>query len=165
MIADQGAIEDFVHLEAELLDSGDFDEWLKLFSEDAYYWIPLNPTQDSPLSGPSHIYETKDALYARVLRLKDPMNLPQQPASRCSRILGRIRIKGGDGTTENPIQITNGFHLAEALPHRDSDPTLRLFAGTCQYGLRATDSSISILWKRVDLINSQMGLHGVSILI
>ena len=32
---------DFIAREAALLDEGQFDDWLALFTEDGHYWVPL----------------------------------------------------------------------------------------------------------------------------
>ncbi|MCW5770490.1 MAG: hypothetical protein KIT16_02555 [Rhodospirillaceae bacterium] len=150
--------------EALLLDERRFDEWLELLTDDAWYWVPLDPRQRRPLDGPSHIYETRDALLARVYRLKDPQNLTQQPPSRCSRVMGRPYHVAGDGEgTETVVRAS--FHLAESRPHQDADESFRHFAGTITYGLVGDDGASRIRWRRVDLINSEKGLHGVSILI
>ena len=80
------AVEDFVQAEGDMLDRSEFEAWLDLFTDDSYYWVPLSADQPHPTSGPSHVYDTKDALLARVLRLRDPQNVTQQPPSRCSRV-------------------------------------------------------------------------------
>ena len=45
---DQHAIERFLYQEARLLDEGQLDEWLALFTADAYYWIPCNANDVDP---------------------------------------------------------------------------------------------------------------------
>ena len=161
------AIADLADLEAELLDGRRFDEWLALLTEDFWYWIPLTPDQPGPLSGPSHVWESRDALTARILRLQDPNNLPQQPPSRVSRILGRPRAVQGSEDWHGHVDLVARlpFHLIEALPHHDADSATRIFAGTLTYGLVRQAADLRIRWRRVDLINSEKGLHGVSILL
>lgn len=156
----------FIDWEALLLDERRFDEWLELFTDDGWYWIPLIPGQQGPLDGPSHLYETKDALLARVYRLKDPQNLPQQPPSRCSRIMGRPFLveRGPSGAPAHAV-VRTPFHLVESRPHHDADEGLRHFAGTITYGLVGSGDSRKIRWRRVDLVNSEKGMHGISILI
>ena len=34
--------EDFLYLEADLLDKRDYDAWLKLFTRDGIYWLPMD---------------------------------------------------------------------------------------------------------------------------
>jgi len=41
----------------------------------------------------------------------------------------------------------------------------RLFAGEARYGLRAEGEAFRIAWKRVDLLNSEAGPRGVSVLL
>ena len=57
------------------------------------------------------------------------------------------------------------FHLAEALPHHDADDSLRIFAGAASWCLLPHEDGFRIRWKRVDLINSEMGMYGVSIIL
>ena len=160
-------ITNFIDREALLLDTRRFDDWLGLFTEDAWYWIPLTPDQEGPLDGPSHVYETRDALLARIYRLKDPQNFPQQPPSRCCRLMGRPFIIAAEGAAAAGADMVAraSFQLVELLPHRDADEGLRHFAGTITYGLVGTGADLSIRWRRVDLINSEKGMHGVSILL
>jgi 3-phenylpropionate/cinnamic acid dioxygenase small subunit len=40
------ALIDLVYLEARLIDEKRFEEWYELYTEDAFYWVPL--TQDQP---------------------------------------------------------------------------------------------------------------------
>ena len=40
---DAGACEAFLVHEARLLDDGRFEEWLALFTTDAWYWVPAQP--------------------------------------------------------------------------------------------------------------------------
>ena len=47
----------FVIREARLIDEKRFDEWYELFTEDAYYWVPLAPGQSDPLAHNSLAYE------------------------------------------------------------------------------------------------------------
>ncbi len=149
--------------EGMLLDERRFDDWLALLTEDAWYWVPLHPDQQHPLEGPSHVYDTRDALLARVYRLKDPQNLPQQPPSRCARVVGRPFVVAGEAAGE--LTVRAPFQLVESLPHHDAEDATRIFAGTITYGLRRQGAELRIRWRRVDLINSHKGLHGVSILV
>ena len=42
-------VEQFLYHEARLLDTGQFEAWLDLFTEDATYWLPLERDQTGPL--------------------------------------------------------------------------------------------------------------------
>ena len=71
----------FVLREARLLDEKRFDEWYELFTEDAYYWVPLAAAQTDPLAHNSLAYEDKLLLKLRIERLKLPTAYAQKPAS------------------------------------------------------------------------------------
>ena len=49
--------EAYLIAEARLLDAGRFEEWLALFAEDGFYWIPAGPGQSDPLNHLSIFYE------------------------------------------------------------------------------------------------------------
>ena len=61
--------EAFLVHEAELLDEGRFADWLALFTENAWYWVPSEPNQDSPLTTVSLMYDDRKLLETRVRRL------------------------------------------------------------------------------------------------
>jgi len=158
-------LADFVDLEADLLDDRRFDEWLDLFTDDAVYWVPLTPDQADPRDAPSLIWETKDALTARVLRLGDPQTIVQQPYSRWRRIMGRVRAEPPTGNGDATIAVRAAFHLVEAVANHDAEDLARIFAGTVRWDLVDTaDEGLRIRRKRIDLVNSERGLYGVSVL-
>ncbi len=48
MTQDPQAIEAFLVHEARLLDERRFEDWLDLFTDDGWYWVPIEPDQDNP---------------------------------------------------------------------------------------------------------------------
>ena len=46
---------DFVVREARLLDERAYDAWNALFTDDAFYWIPLVPDQADGIHHTSHM--------------------------------------------------------------------------------------------------------------
>ena len=71
--------------EARLLDEAKFDDWLALFTADAWYWVPSEPDQDNPHDTVSLMYDDRRLLETRVRRLASPRMYSQEPRSRCSR--------------------------------------------------------------------------------
>ena len=59
----------FLEHEARLLDESKFDDWLALFTADAWYWVPSEPNQDNPHDIVSLIYDDRRLLETRVRRL------------------------------------------------------------------------------------------------
>lgn len=100
----QHDIEQFLFMEARLLDDGQFDEWLDLFTEDCRYWMPVRETAmalaDS-VRGERDLAifdDDKNFLRARVSRLtKTPMAHAEQPRSRTRHLVSNVSIVDCDG--------------------------------------------------------------------
>jgi benzoate/toluate 1,2-dioxygenase beta subunit len=156
-----GRVGAFLEEEAELLDARRWRDWFDLFLPDAWYWVPVSTDQTDPMASPSHLFEPAPVIRARVERLMEAKLIPQSPPSRTSRLIGGIRVE----TTAHdpPIRARCRFHLVEARVVHDADEIRRLWAGTCSYGLADTSDGLRIAWKRVDLVDSEAGLTGLSV--
>lgn len=157
------AVADFLSHESDLLDERRFTEWMALFREDAYYWIPVRPDQSRPEDAPSHIYDSYVALVARVQKLEDRRNIAQEPPSRTCRLLGLPRILRAKN---DQLVCRSKFHLAEARPAiaGESQRPSRSFSGVATHTLAWQDGGFRIAGKRIDLIDSETAYEGISIL-
>ena len=79
---DLARCEQFLMHEARLLDEAKFDDWLALFTADAWYWVPSEPNQDNPHDTVSLMYDDRRLLETRVRRLASPRMYSQEPRSR-----------------------------------------------------------------------------------
>jgi benzoate/toluate 1,2-dioxygenase beta subunit len=145
--------EQFLVHEARLLDEGRFDEWLSLFTSDAWYWVPSEPNQASPYDTVSLIYDDRRLLETRVRRLASPRIYSQEPRSRTSRMIGNVTI---EEAAANACTVRSKFQLLEYRRE-----TQRIFGGTCLHRLLRADSALQIAWKRVDLVNCDAPLEGL----
>ncbi len=145
--------EQFLVREARLLDDARFDEWLGLFTADAWYWVPSEPNQANPRDIVSLIYDDRRLLETRVRRLSSPRIYSQEPRSRTSRMVGNVTIEEADGTGTT---VRSKFQLIEY--RRESQ---RLFGGTSFHRLLRGDRGIQIAWKRVDLVNCDAPHEGL----
>ena len=89
--------EQFLEHEARLLDEAKFDDWLALFTADAWYWVPSEPDQANPHDTVSLIYDDRRLLETRVRRLASPRMYSQEPRSRTSRIVANVDDRGCRG--------------------------------------------------------------------
>lgn len=148
------AYTEFLVSEARLLDEARFDEWLALFTEEAWYWVPSQPGQASPHDTVSLIYDDRRLLETRVRRLASPRIYSQEPRSRTSRIVGNITI---EETSENEGDlIRSKFQLVEFRRERQL-----IYAGTQFHRLKRAGSGFQIASKRVDLVNCDAELEGL----
>src|SRR5215469_12046998 len=105
---DLARCERFLLHEARLLDDGNFDDWLALFTPDAWYWVPSEPDQDNPHDTVSLIYDDRRLLETRVRRLSSPRIYSQEPRSRTSRIVANVAIEEADArecTVRSKFQV------------------------------------------------------------
>jgi 3-phenylpropionate/cinnamic acid dioxygenase small subunit len=145
--------EAFLVHEAELLDDGKFEHWLALFMEDAWYWVPSEPNQDSPLTTVSLMYDDRKLLETRVRRLASPRMHAQEPRSRTSRIVANVTLRERKPAS---ALVRSKFMMVE---YRRGDQ--RLFAGTSFHELVRMDGALRIASKRVDLVNCDAPLDGL----
>jgi 3-phenylpropionate/cinnamic acid dioxygenase small subunit len=152
---DLRSCEQFLLHEARLLDEARFDDWLALFTPDAWYWVPSEPDQPDPHETVSLIYDDRRLLETRVRRLASPRMYSQEPRSRTSRIVANVSIEEAD---RGAATVRSKFVMIEF--RRDSQ---RIFAGTAFHRLVQADNGIRIAWKRVTLVNCDAPMDGITV--
>jgi len=147
------AAESLLLHEARLLDEARYDEWLALFTEDAWYWVPSQPDQASPHDTVSLIYDDRRLLETRVRRLANPHIHAQTPPARASRVVANVTIEESDAAA---LVVRSKLVMVESRRNAQ-----RLFAATCRHRLVARGGDPRIAWKRVDLVNCDAELEGL----
>ena len=147
----------FVIREARLLDEKRFDEWYDLFTEDAYYWVPLAPGQPDALQHNSLAYEDKLLLQLRIERLKRPNAFSQKPASRCHNLLKTPEVEKSDDAKGEYLTRTQMIYTETR-----GDESQR-YAATAWHSLVRADNQLKIRLKRVDILNSDAALPSIQL--
>jgi 3-phenylpropionate/cinnamic acid dioxygenase small subunit len=150
---------DFVVKEAQLLDAKRFEEWNALFTDDAYYWVPLVPDQPDGINHTSHMYEDKLLRDLRIERLKSPRAFSQLPPSRCHHLLQTPTVETFDEAA-NRYVVRTEFHYTEAQAD-----DLQFYVGTCFHHLVDQGGQLKMTLKRVNLINCDAALPAVQLFI
>jgi p-cumate 2,3-dioxygenase beta subunit len=147
-------VEDFLYHEADLLDRWRLDDWLKLLTDDASYYVPPNDKPDA-----DHrftLFTVADdivRLRERIIRLKDPNCHAEFPPSRTRRMISNVRI---DGVEDGLISVSANFAI---FRHRRNEP-VRQFVGRYRYKLRRTDEGLKIHERRAILDAEELGQMG-----
>jgi 3-phenylpropionate/cinnamic acid dioxygenase small subunit len=150
---------DFVVHEAYLLDRKRYDEWLDLFTDDAFYWVPLAQDQPDGLNQTSHLYEDKLLRTLRVERLKSPRAFSQQPPSRAHHLLQTPVVELSDPAANHHL-LRTPFHYTEVqLDERN------LFVGTVYHHLTLDSGRLRMKLKRVNLLDSDCALPAIQLFI
>jgi len=150
---------DFVVNEAHLLDTRRYEAWNALFTDDAFYWIPLVPDQEDGLNHTSHLYEDKLLRELRIERLKSPRAFSQQPPTRSHHLLQMPTVESADPASGRWV-VRSEFHYTES-----QGDELNTFVGTCLHHLVLEGGELKMALKRVNLINSDAALPAVQLFV
>ena len=162
---DLRVLEQFLYREALLLDEKRWAEWLALYTEDCFYWVPSVPGQKDPVDTISLYAEDRMRLEMRVIRITHPHAYSQDFPTRMSHVVGNVMLdpeggKGADGGI-NPradVVVRSTVHILE---HRKEEQ--RLFGGTVRHWLRRDGGSFKIALKRIDLVNCDAPMEVVQL--
>jgi 3-phenylpropionate/cinnamic acid dioxygenase small subunit len=159
-------VEDFLYLEAELLDERRLREWLALFTDDLHYWMPVrfNPLErptrlDEEISraGESYYFDdNKETLRLRIERLYSKTAWAEMPPSRTRHLISNIRIKQDDGVE---IEVHSNFMVYRTRMEKDQD----IFVGTREDILRRVDGELRIAKRRILLDQAVLGAKNISV--
>lgn len=95
------SIEDFIYLEADLLDERRFDEWLDLLHPDLEYAMPVRQNVHSSQTDREFTSEGRDVMWfdedketltKRVRQLQTGEHWAEEPVSRISHLVTNIRV-------------------------------------------------------------------------
>jgi benzoate/toluate 1,2-dioxygenase subunit beta len=150
-------VEQFLYHEARLLDTGQLEAWLDLFTDDATYWVPLELNQKDPYETSSIIHDDRTLLELRVRQARHPRAHARQPLARTVHQVANILVFSEENSE---LRVNSTLHLTEFRNEKQ-----RLYAALVEHRLRKVSDGFRIAHKRVDLVNSEGELDGVAILL
>jgi 3-phenylpropionate/cinnamic acid dioxygenase small subunit len=142
------ACERLIKREARLLDDGEFEKWLALFSRECIYWIPARPSND-PRREIALEFHDRRRLEDRVARLRTPVAYSQIPPTRTCHLLSNLEIFS---TSADEIAARANFMIQT---YRLG--VYRTLAGWCGYLFANEDSVWKITLKQINLIDCDEG--------
>jgi 3-phenylpropionate/cinnamic acid dioxygenase small subunit len=151
------SVRHFLHQEARLLDTHQFDEWLALYTADATYWVPLEQNQADPYEISSIIHDDRTLLELRVRQITHPRAHARRPLARTVHQVGNVQILSHDA---DETRVASTLVLVEYRLEQQ-----RTWAALVEHRLRLFEGRWCIAAKRVDLINSEAELPGIAFLL
>ncbi|NAZ80403.1 hypothetical protein GTR02_01040 [Kineococcus sp. R8] len=139
------AIE-LVWREATLLDAPDYETWDGLFTADARYVIPIDPTATDFEASLNMVYDDERMRRMRVERLVGGFSMSAVSAARTVRTLSRFVVRE---QTEDELELTS----AQVLVGHKRERTFVLGADVT-HRIRFVDGRPAIALKVVRLVNS-----------
>lgn len=146
------AIETLIAREAALLDERRYEEWLALYADDAWYWVPHRPEQASPREEVSLFYDDRMLMETRVRRLTSAIAHAETPRTRTLRVVGRATVAPA-AEAGCDFVATAKFVMIEYRLNAQ-----HVYGGSSRFGIRRAGDGFAIAWKRVDLVNAE-GTH------
>ena len=146
----------FLYHEARLLDTGQLEAWLDLFTADAVYWVPLERGQKEAAETSSIIHDDRTLLELRVKQARHPRAHARLPLARTVHHVGNVMLLGEEN---GEIRVGSTLQLIEWRNERQ-----RLWGALVEHRLRRAGDGFKIAHKRVDLVNSEGELDGIAIL-
>jgi len=137
-------VEDFLYMEAALLDNWQLQAWLNLLTNDIEYHIPAT---DAPHSH-SHttlalVYDNYERVKARVQQYLDEQVYAENPRSRLRRLISNVRILKDNADT---VEITANF-----VCYRFAAERMDTFVGHLEYSLIRQQEGLKIQVRRLIL--------------
>ncbi len=148
----QQAME-FIWLEADLLDSASYDEWLALWTPDAKYVVPIDPAATDFEDALNYAYDDHEMRKKRVDRLVSGQSVSASPVARTVRLLSRFRVLDAD---HDGCDVRCSQMLTEFRRERE-----RMYTADIEFRLVRADDGLRIARKVVRLINSTESLTGI----
>ena len=149
-------VEQFLYHEARLLDTGQLEAWLDLFTEDATYWLPLERAQADPYETSSLIHDDRTLLELRVRQARHPRAHARQPLARTVHQVSNVLVAS---EAKDEVMVHSTLQLVEFRNERQ-----RVYGALVEHRLRRSGDSYRIAHKRVDLVNSEGELDGLAVL-
>jgi 3-phenylpropionate/cinnamic acid dioxygenase small subunit len=139
--------EQFLFLEARLMDEMRYDEWFALWLDSGTYWVPVNAGDDNPRRQVSIIYDDYLRLEQRIDRLKSGSVLAvEEQRGAMRRIVSNIEVSE---TGDDDVHVEANFMLGIARTREQ-----QIWMGRSVYDLKRTPDGLRIAAKKVLLINS-----------
>jgi len=135
-------VEDFMFLEAEMLDEWRLKEWLTLFTEDASYYVPATDVaaNASPDTALFYVADDRFRMEQRVERLLKRTAHAEYPRSKTRHLVSNVRIRG---RKDDELDVG-----AAVVTHRTKGGLTETYIGSYRYRLCLTAEGLRIREKR-----------------
>jgi p-cumate 2,3-dioxygenase beta subunit len=138
------AVEDFVYLEAALIDDRRFEQWRQLFTDDGRYMIVTPDIPNAETASPDNtlflVADDQSRLALRIKRLEDGNAHAESPPSKTRHCMSNVRfVESADGE----VTVRANF-----VTYRSRLDETTCFPGHALYRLRRTADGLRIREKR-----------------
>jgi 3-phenylpropionate/cinnamic acid dioxygenase small subunit len=149
----------FIWQEAELLDRKNYADWSRLWTEDGYYVVPIDPEGKDFASRLNYAYDDARMRQLRIERLSSGLSMSAADAAGTVRTVSRFTLVSADADVVevNSAQVLVGYKRGAHT----------LFAANLTHRIRfgAQDAAPKMEQKVVRLINASDSLNALGFLL
>lgn len=157
-LLEQHRIEQFLYLEARLIDERRFAEWEALWADEGIYWVPANGEHTDPERDVSFIYDNGSRRHNRVERYVGGKAYSQQPPPRTVHLIGNVLIE--------PVAPDGARVVHSTLQVAESRPGFRIdWVGRVTHHLLERDGALRISYKKVVLVDNDQEITTIDFLL
>lgn len=145
-------VEALLYHEALLLDSGDYDAWLALYTPDCVFWMPAWRSEAEQTEDPDRelsliYYHGRGNLEDRVRRIRSGMSVASKVRLRVVHAITNVMVTAAEAER---IAVSSCFtvHLVDVRAERT-----HVFFGRYEHTLLRTDEGLRIDRKLIRLLN------------
>jgi benzoate/toluate 1,2-dioxygenase subunit beta len=142
----------FLYREALLLDSGDYDGWLDLFTHDCLFWMPAWRDEGTQTDDPERelsliYYRGRRNLEDRVKRIRSGFSIASAVMQRVAHMIGNVLVEAVDDTH---VRLNSSFivNVHDVRTNRS-----HAYFGRYEHELRLDDGEWKISQKIIRLMN------------
>ena len=147
--------EAFLYKEAELLDELRLEEWLRLFTPDGLYWIPIDEGISTDQSA-SIVRDNTLRREERVFHLLNTRFPAQSPRSRTLHMISNVRIAETDSNFVK-LHSNQTIHEVRAGDFRQVGlGVVNTLVAKVEHVLEGQQGDLKIALKKILLINRDM---------
>ena len=144
-------VEDFMYMEARLLDEWRLAEWFELMTEDVRYEVPATDVRGDHFDTLAIISDDAARLRQRVEQLLGNAMWCENPRSRTRRLIGNVCVRGEQ---DGELDV-----IANFIIHRFGNGRSDAFVGKYEYELVRTAESFRIRRRMVLLDHESLIEH------
>ncbi|MAT04801.1 MAG: hypothetical protein CL424_07135 [Acidimicrobiaceae bacterium] len=160
-------VQQFLFLEARLLDEGRLDEWNALFTDDGEYVVPMDDAgEDDFTRVPTIIYDDAQRRKERVYRLLHTQAYAQRPPSTTVRLVANVEVGAPEQRSDAevvPVRCSTViYELRNGDIHQAGIGEQRSLVARVRFDLCHSNEEPRIHRKVVHLLNRELALSNLS---
>ena len=143
----------FLYREALLLDRGDYDAWLELYTADCLFWMPAwrddgTQTEDPERELSLIFYRGRRNLEDRVARIRSPVSVASRVMPRVAHMIGNVLAEPVAGGERMRLDSSFIVNVQDVRSHRT-----HAYFGRYEHELRLENGAWKISQKIIRLMN------------